>query len=119
MPNQLEFMDCPTCGKRMVTTAPICRHCKQSPDFPAPERHIANQANSQAVIEDFDEDEDVHHASTAGYDSDEDDFDYEEFVAQEFPEESKSPHLRVPGWIWVTAWLLIAAMILPFFLAFL
>ena len=47
-----------------------------------------------------------------GYDDD-DDFDYEEYLADEFPHQAvRKP--RVKGWVWITAWVLILATLMPY-----
>ena len=90
---QLEFMDCPTCGKRMLTTAKVCRHCGQAPSVDS-QTHMT--------------------LDSGGYDDSEDDFDYDEFLEEEFGSNLARPR-RVKVWVWLTAWLLIVAMLLPFF----
>jgi hypothetical protein len=50
-----------------------------------------------------------------GYDQDGDDFDYEDYLADEFPGRThQKPKLGVKRWIWVTAWVLIFATLLPY-----
>jgi hypothetical protein len=50
-----------------------------------------------------------------GYDDDADDSDYEEFLAEEFPSHtSRKPKPRVQRWVWITAWVLIFATLLPY-----
>ncbi len=90
MNNSLQFMDCSRCGKRVRTTAKRCHHCQQ--DFQTRE------------IDGEHEDED---------------FDYEQFIAEEFPEQPQLRPASVKFWVWVTAWILILATLLPFFYYFL
>lgn len=70
---QLEFIDCKRCGKRVAKTARSCHHC---------ERILVRAQHS---IDDSDH-ESHHAASFGGYDPSHDDFDYDEFVADEFPD---------------------------------
>ena len=48
-----------------------------------------------------------------GYDEDADDFDYEEYLAEEFPNQSaRKP--RMKRWVWITAWVLVFVTLLPY-----
>lgn len=47
-----------------------------------------------------------------GYD-DTDDFDYDEYLAEEFPSQT-AREWRVKPWIWVTAWVLVIATLFPY-----
>lgn len=50
-----------------------------------------------------------------GYDADEDAFDYEEYLAEEFPSHTaQKPKPRVKRWVWITAWVLIIATLMPY-----
>lgn len=73
---RLEFTDCHGCGKRVATTAPICRHCNTH-------RNVASLVTRSPGPRDFvskvdpDEDSDSHAAlSLGGYGKD--DFDDDE-----------------------------------------
>lgn len=94
----LQFRDCPHCGKRIRVEATRCHRCN-------------------SAISDFDtltdEAEDSEsHVATGGYS--EDDFDYDQFVEQEFGQRSR--RLK-PFWYWLT-WLMIALMVLTGVFAF-
>lgn len=123
MTNQLEFMDCPNCGKRMVTTAPLCRHCGKA--SAKRDRQRIDVAKEDVVKEDvvteeecdnaeFDHDyADSHMAAPGGgYDREADAFSYNEFIEVEFGSRNFRP--RVKLWIWITAWVLIVLFCLPF-----
>ncbi len=108
----MEFVDCPTCGKRVATTAKICRHCGQPPY-----RAGTRDAKHQSEDAHSDNSEEHHALSIGGYTGEDDDFDYEEFVESEL--DPKSRHARpkqTRTWVWVTGWLLIIATLLPYFL---
>ena len=50
-----------------------------------------------------------------GYDENADDFDYEEYLAEEFPSHATGkPKPRVKRWVWITAWVLIFATLMPY-----
>ncbi len=114
MPNQLEFMDCPNCSKRVATTAKICRHCGKSPVPLKPvsgklvtEKPALSQSDQQEELDDS------HMASEhGGYDASEDTFDYQQFVADEFPDSDHATKGR-KTWLWYTAWLMIIVLSLP------
>ncbi len=117
MSNQLEFMDCPQCGKRILTTAGECHHCHHRRDKHATTRtkQIRNQPLQPTNDEDDTDDAALEHG---GYDQT-DDFDYEDYVAENFPEHTNQrPKLRVKLWVWITAWLLIIATLLPWLVQF-
>lgn len=108
MKHQLEFMDCPNCGKRMTTIATLCRHCGKTPV-------AASRMPSRltAIEESHDSLEDSHMAlENGGYDSDEDDFEYEEFIENEFGD--RGSQLKPQGvklWVWITAWVLLILIV--------
>jgi len=74
-PTRLEFTDCLGCGKRVATTAPLCRHCNTK-RTPSPIAIIANITRSSSASDDdlkSDEDhEDDSHAALGlgGYGND-------------------------------------------------
>lgn len=66
-PGKLEFTDCQGCGKRVATTAPLCRHCNtkrtpapiaiianirrpSSPDYDDPDGEESEDAHSHAAL---------------------------------------------------------------------
>lgn len=51
-------------------------------------------------------------AEHGGYDTSEDDFDYQQFVADEFDNPEHSAPRKRPWW-WFTAWLMILVLIFP------
>jgi len=54
-------------------------------------------------------------ALEGGYDKDADDFDYENYLAEEFPSHTATERkLGVKRWVWITAWVLIFATLLPY-----
>jgi hypothetical protein len=90
---QLEFIDCPHCKKRVASTARICRHCGNSP-------------KGDHSIDESDDGLESHHASSfGGYDDLEDDFDYDEFISQEFPDSDRKAKIR-NRWKYVSIMLL-------------
>ncbi len=101
---QLEFMDCPHCKKRVASTASICRHCGNSPEWGSP--------NGESAIEIADHDSESHHASSfGGYDATQDDFDYDEFIAEEFP--TRDPDTKTRNrWKYVSIVLIFVFVIL-------
>jgi hypothetical protein len=118
MNQPLEFMNCPSCGKRVRTTAKQCHRC-QSSLRGAPGRQ-GSQALSLPLADSHEDASTAHLAPSAGgYAEDQDDFDYHQFLADEGLETHDGPRTpRVKLWIWLTAWLLIIAMLLPFFIQF-
>lgn len=94
---QIEFLDCPHCGKRVVVSAKVCHHCKGWLRRPAgPD----------------DEESEAHHASNdGGYDTSNEDFDYDEFIAEEFPDRDQGLSFR-KRWKYVSILLLIVFAIL-------
>ena len=54
-------------------------------------------------------------AEGGGYDEDADDFDYEDYLAEEFPNHTaRKRKPRVKRWVWITAWVLIFATLMPY-----
>ena len=50
-----------------------------------------------------------------GYDEDADDFDYEEYLAEELPgQTAKKRKPTDKRWVWITAWVLIFATLMPY-----
>ena len=74
-PVRLEFTDCIGCGKRVATTAPVCRHCntKRIPTMVSTSR-AGSQGNKNKELDSTDDNADSHAAlGLGGYGSD--DFD--------------------------------------------
>ncbi len=95
---KLEFVDCPRCGKRVAKTAKICHHCER----------LRNRSNREAD----DENSEAHHStSNGGYDSSQDDFDYDEFLSEEFPDSLHHSHER-NRWRYVSILLLVVFLLL-------
>lgn len=85
----LNFVDCPNCRKRVRENAQQCHHCgAQFPDG-------AVQDSEQAQ---------------GGYDDANDDFDYDEFVENEFGNGGSNKLPKI--WIY-TAWILLFAVLVP------
>jgi hypothetical protein len=107
MVQHLEFMDCSYCGKRMLTTAGLCHHCRKSPKLGTAS---IRQSNRRELEEAYGNDEDESHmAVDGGYVPENDDFDYDEFIEKEFSAgKRRFGPLEMKLWIWMTAWLLIA-----------
>lgn len=63
-PGRLEFTDCLGCGKRVATTAPVCRHCntKRTPAKIA----LSSNKSRNSVSEDDDLDYDAYAHSALG-----------------------------------------------------
>ncbi len=119
MPNHTQFMDCPSCGKRILTTASACHHCGNVP------RHLqySNSYAGDTLDEPYDESPDGHMAFSAGGYDDDDDFDYNEFMRREMPNTlDDSRPQGTPLWVWLTAWVIILSMafaaLVTFFQAF-
>ncbi len=116
----LQFMDCSNCGKRVRTTALQCHHCHQPLVSTVGQKQAKPPRPAAQGEEDSSRDADqAHYAISGGYDTHNDDFDYDEYLAEEFPEQADKRHWRVKPWVWITAWLLITATLLPFFYYFL
>ncbi len=110
MAKQLVFMDCASCGKRLATTARVCHHCGQSPG----KRDIRHDSSESEKSE---ESEEHMAAEGGGYCSEANDFDYDDFVENEFGKRNDLKRPRgTKTWVWITAWVLIVALLLPFFL---
>ncbi len=114
MPNQLEFMDCPHCAKRVASIAKLCRHCGKSP---APSKSVTGKTvtekSASGLTSRQEEPDESHMASEhGGYDASEDKFDYQQFVADEFNDSEHAPTNR-KTWLWYTAWLMIIVLSLP------
>jgi hypothetical protein len=90
----LNFIDCPNCDKRVRENAPSCHHC----GFEL----VATQADSIPV------EGSAGHA-VGGYDSANDDFDYDEFIQEELGSGSSN----LPRIWYYTAWLLLLALLIP------
>lgn len=82
---------------------------------------VANGPSQLAQSDQHDDSESsqAHYALSGGYDTEDDDFDYDEFVANEFPDPATAQRPTVKPWIWITAWILVAATLLPFVFYFL
>ena len=120
MGNNLQFMDCSNCGKRVRTTATKCHHCQQllvSTVGPPPT--LRSQPARAGQDDNADAADQSHVAVNGGYDTDQDDFDYEEYLADEFPDHTRAQRPHVKPWVWITAWILIFATLLPFIYYFL
>lgn len=120
MAKPLSFMDCPHCSKRIRTDAVLCHHCQQPPT--SRRRTSRSRDRNSDLLDESDESpdkdsegHDAHYAqSIGGYDA-ADDFDYDEFVAEEFGNGGPDKKARrVRTWIWITAWVLIILTLVPF-----
>jgi hypothetical protein len=113
MVQSLTFIDCSWCGKRIRSNALRCHHCREE-NTPTSSNSWAQPENSQKVVSKSGNHTDDSHMALehGGYD-DADNFDYEEYVAENFPSQAERKW-RVKPWIWVTAWLLICATLLPY-----
>jgi ribosomal protein L40E len=88
-PVQLEFTDCRGCGKRVATTATLCRHCNTAR---LPTRTTPNDDEENDL-------EDSHAAlSSGGYDG------YDEDVLEDAESEKSRKMNRL--W-WYVAWILL------------
>ncbi len=87
----IEFIDCPRCKKRIREDAKRCHRCGATLANPD-EEHVEGEA----------------HFASGGYDAESDDFDYDEYVEQEFKHKPRLNRL----WLG-TLWLLIAVLVLP------
>ncbi len=119
MGQSLTFIDCSSCGKRIRSNALKCHHCHKT-NVPG-NSHILELDASSWVTENVrkttssgeNDDSDSHMALESGGYNDADHFDYDKYLAEEFPEQvDQKPQGR--KWIWFTAWLLIFATLLPY-----
>ena len=117
MPSQLEFMDCPNCAKRVATTAKICRHCGKSPAHSkSVTGKTVTEKSATGLLSRQEEPDESHMASEhGGYDTYEDNFDYKQFVVDEFNDSDHGATVR-KTWLWYTAWLMIIVLSLPLIL---
>lgn len=97
MPKNLEFRTCPFCGKSVRSDAVRCHRCQCSFGQAGVEESIGSEHGA---------------APYGGYDSDEDDFDYDEFVESEFGVAPKKRDWKRP-----VAWLVIFSLLLPVIMA--
>lgn len=97
MPKNLEFRPCPYCGKSVRSDAVRCHRCQRS--FSEAREGESNSSEHGA-------------APYGGYDSNEDDFDYQEFLESEFGTPPKKRDWKRP-----VAWLVIVSLMLPVILA--
>ncbi|MEQ1825705.1 MAG: hypothetical protein ABL921_07150 [Pirellula sp.] len=97
-PARLEFTDCRGCGKRIATTATLCRHCNTA--------RLPTHDHFEDESDDDDSNADAHGAlGYGGYDE----YDVEEEV--------EKPSRMKAIW-WMVAWSLIAFFVLTIFLPF-
>lgn len=106
----LEFMDCQNCGKRIRVDAVRCHKCG---NIVSETSRPKSSANSGAVTREkplYSEHEGSpdQAATFGGYDAKEDDFNYEEFLEEEFGKPKKKRNF----WYYV-AWVVIASLMLP------
>jgi hypothetical protein len=106
-PNQLEFTDCLSCGKRVATTAKICHHCKKprlqtvSIGQTIPRSKDSNENES-------DDELDSHAAlSYGGYD------------AHDIDENEVETPSKIHKLWWYVAWILLAISVLGAMVPFL
>jgi hypothetical protein len=100
MPNEIQFTDCPNCGKRIRTDAPRCHRCGEVPVLAF---NRVRDVDGPEVSED-DASESHHAVRWGGHRVEDDDFDYENFVADEFGETSTA---RARPWWWYVAWVVL------------
>lgn len=106
----LEFMDCPNCGKRIRVDAVRCHKCgKTVSEATRPK----TSANSGSTVQERTPHPEIEGAPDqaavyGGYDAKEDDFEYEEFLEEEFGKPKKKRNF----WYYV-AWVVIASLMLP------
>lgn len=106
----LEFMDCPNCRKRIRVDAVRCHKCgliitsEARPKGSAKGRSQNRRDQSDSDIEGSPDQAAVY----GGYDAKEDDFDYEEFLEEEFGK----PKKKRKFWYYV-AWVVLASLTLP------
>ncbi len=108
MPTKLEFVPCPHCGKSVRSNARECHRChgsllgdgrRSSLKGSNPADHLASESNSL----------ETEHSAVAhgGYDDYQDDFNYDEYIEEEFNGKTKR------SWKTCMVWLLILALVLP------
>ncbi|MDX1925541.1 MAG: hypothetical protein SFV81_03425 [Pirellulaceae bacterium] len=114
MVQSLTFIDCSSCGKRIRSNALKCHHCQQEnvPDSGGGSSATMKKSESKSQYYNADS----HMAlESGGYDQDADDFDYENYLAEEFPDHTKQNRKPpVKRWVWITAWVLVFATLLPY-----
>ena len=96
-PGRLEFTDCLGCGKRVATTAPICRHCNTKR---TPSKTLQTSNNIRDSSKDEDElDNAYSHGAlgVGGYGKD----DFDE------ASERSEPHATRKGLFWYVALVLL------------
>lgn len=105
MPTNLEFRQCPNCGKTIRSTASECYRCHSSV------QPVAPWTKSVYGGDDPDDTTRTAHGALAygGYEDDDDDFDYDEFIRREFNEEQK----RKKSFRWYVTWLLLVTFSFP------
>lgn len=105
MPNEMQFMDCPHCGKRVRTTADRCHRCGQVPAV------AVNRTRDIEVSHANDEEgSQSHHAlRMGGYRVEDDEFDYDAFLEEEFGERTNA--MAKPWW-WYVAWCVLIVFVL-------
>lgn len=113
MVERLTFIDCASCGKRIRTNALRCHHCHQD--------NLPDSANRSTVMRKSEPGSEYGGSSSHAAIEDEhrgadaDGFDYDEYLAEEFPEHATQRRQpRVKLWVWITAWVLIAATLTPY-----
>lgn len=99
MPNQLEFKPCPHCGKSVRSNAITCHRCHKPLGLA--------KVNLQVSMVENDGEE--HASKFGGYDSKQDDFDYDSFLEEEFGAPKKK---KLFSWRTV-AWVMVFVMIAP------
>ncbi len=120
MVQSLTFIDCSNCGKRIRSNARECHHCHQSNlsaqtlSHPTDSESWRGSENSkrESFKSSSDSSSDFHPEGSA-FGDDQDDFDYQEYLAEEFPEHANRKP-RVKRWVWITAWVLIFTTLLPY-----
>ncbi len=105
MPKSLTFMDCPHCGKRVRTDATHCHHCGQLPVIAV----LRSQGSEPATSRESDSDDEHQAVRWGGHSESDDDFDYEEFLEEEF---GKPKRLRARPWWWYVAWVVLTVFVL-------
>ena len=87
MPVRLEFTDCVGCGKRIATTAPVCRHCDT--------RRTIATTKTPTLVDDSESDTESHAAlNLGGYGRD------------DFDDATESERNKKNLW-WYVAWVLL------------